>query len=81
MNKDQQNYIEHEVKIRLHDAKFQLFEKSIDYLNATLQHLDNKIDTGLKHLDNKLTSAIRIFIAISVVGYMIPIALHFMKLS
>jgi hypothetical protein len=72
--KTQENYIEHEVQLRLHDKKFDSIERAIE-------KLDYKIDAGLKHLDNKLTWGVGIFITISIVGYMIPVALHFMKLS
>lgn len=40
--KSEENYIEHEVQLRLHDAKFQAFEKSIDRLDTAIKHLDNK---------------------------------------
>lgn len=66
----QMSYIEHEVTLRLHDHKFQLLEKAIE-------RLDNKIDSGLKHLDNKMTWGFGVFIAISIVGWIIPIALQF----
>ena len=40
--KTEENYIEHEVELRVHDAKFQSLEKSIDRLDSALKHLDNK---------------------------------------
>lgn len=42
MNKEQENYIEHEVKIRVHKEKFDLFGKAIERLDLDLKHLDNK---------------------------------------
>lgn len=49
--KDQEHYIEHEVKIRLHDTNFSALEKSID-------RLDNKIDTSIDRLDKKIDTSI-----------------------
>lgn len=40
--KETEHYIEHEVQLRLHDAKFQSIDKSIDRLDASIKHLDNK---------------------------------------
>lgn len=85
LTKEQEQYIEHEVKIRLHDGKFDNLEKAIDRLDnkvdVGLKHLDDKIDVGLKHLDNKLSWGIGVFIAISLIGWMLPIALQFIKVS
>jgi len=70
MEKSIEQYIEHEVQLRLHEHRFQNLDKAID-----------RLDSSMKHLDNKLTWAVGTFIAISIVSYMIPIALHFMRLS
>lgn len=40
--KTEENYIEHEVQLRLHDNKFQNLDKAIDRLDAAIKHLDNK---------------------------------------
>ena len=40
--KEQENYIEHEVQLRLHDSKFQNLDKAIDRLDSSMKHLDNK---------------------------------------
>lgn len=40
--KTEENYIEHEVQLRVHDAKFQNLDKSIERLDAAIKHLDNK---------------------------------------
>lgn len=40
--KETEHYIEHEVQLRFHDAKFQSMDKSIDRLDASIKHLDNK---------------------------------------
>ena len=79
--KTEKSYIEHEVQIRVHDEKFKLQDNKFKSLEDAICRLDDKIDSGLKHLDNKLTWGVGIFIATSIIGYMIPIALHFMKLS
>lgn len=62
----QMSYIEHEVTLRVHEHKFKSLDKAIE-----------RLDAGLKHLDNKMTWGFGIFIAISVVGWIIPIALQF----
>jgi hypothetical protein len=41
-SKAEENYIEHEVQLRLHDNKFQNLDKAIDRLDAAIKHLDNK---------------------------------------
>jgi len=52
-SKDQENYIEHEVQLRVHDSKFQNLDKSIDKLDESMKNLDGKLDSSIKHLDNK----------------------------
>lgn len=70
LTKEQEQYIEQEVKIRLHDEKFQLIERdfdeiktSIHYLNnkldASIERLDNKLDISIKHLDSKLDASVK----------------------
>lgn len=78
---EQEQYIEHEVKIRLHDHKFDSLERVIKKLDSSVNHLDNKIDSSIKHLDNKLSWGIGVFIAISLIGWMLPIALQFIKIK
>lgn len=36
MNKESENYIDHEVRIRLHDEKFKIMEKKFDSLDNKL---------------------------------------------
>jgi hypothetical protein len=59
--KTEESYIEHEVKLRLHDALF----KHIDY---KFDKLENKVDK----IDNKFNWGIGIIIS----GIIIPIILH-----
>lgn len=56
--KSEENYIAHEVELRVHDEKFKSIEKRFD------------------HLDNKLN----IIIGIVLIGILIPVGLHFLKL-
>ena len=44
--KTEENYISHEIEIRLHDKKFQLMEDM-------LKRMEDKLDSSVKHLDNK----------------------------
>ncbi|HEX4044680.1 MAG TPA: hypothetical protein VHZ76_03325 [Gammaproteobacteria bacterium] len=85
LTKEQEQYIEHEVQLRLHDQKFNSLERAIERLENRLEtsftYLDNKIDSSIKHLDNKLSWAIGIFIGISLIGWMLPIALQFIKIN
>jgi hypothetical protein len=53
LTKEQEQYIEHEVKIRLHDERFKIIERDFDDIKNSIQHLDNKLDSSIKHLDNK----------------------------
>lgn len=77
--KTEENYIEHEVQLRLHNEKFNLQDQKFQSIENSINRLDSKIDVGLKHLDNKITWGIGIFIAISLIGWMLPIALQFIK--
>lgn len=101
--KAEEGYIEHEVQLRLHDHKFQLFEQSLinldqrldkldskleasiermdNKLETSFKHLDNKLDTNLKHLDNKLGWMLGIFISTALIGCLIPVAFHFIKIG
>lgn len=85
LTKEQEQYIEHEVKLRIHEGKFDNLEKAIERLDNKidigLKHLDDKIDYGLKHLDNKMTWGFGVFIAISIVGWIIPIAIQFVHVK
>lgn len=81
LTKEQDQYIEHEVQIRLHDEKFKLIERDFDEVKSSIHHLDNKLEYSIKHLDNKLSWGIGVFIAISLIGWMMPIALQFIKIK
>lgn len=68
-SKETEHYIEHEVQIRLHDAKFNNIDGAIDRLDA-------KIDKSVDRLDNKLNMIIGIIIS----SVAVPVALHLLKL-
>jgi predicted PurR-regulated permease PerM len=59
LTKEQEQYIEQEVKIRLHDEKFQIIERDFNEIKMSIDHLDNKLVASINHLDNKLESSIR----------------------
>lgn len=73
-SKAEEYYIAHEVELRLHEHKFQLFEQSLKNLDEKLEssldkfdtklelglkHLHTKLDTNLKHLDTKLDTNLK----------------------
>jgi hypothetical protein len=41
--KTEENYIEHEVQLRVYNAKFEENDKAVERLDASLKHLDNKL--------------------------------------
>jgi hypothetical protein len=59
LTKEQEQYIEQEVKIRLHDEKFQIIERDFHEIKVSIDHLDDKLAASINHLDNKLESSIR----------------------
>ena len=79
LTKDQEQYIEHEVQLRLHaeqfkfldkknDDKFQIIERDFDDMKTTMRHLDSKFDTQFKWIIGMFVSSI-----------IIPVVLHFVK--
>lgn len=95
-SKAEEYYIAHEVELRLHEHKFQLFEQSLKnldeklessldkfdtQLDTNLKHLDTKLDTNLKHLDNKLGWMLGIFISTGLAACLIPIAFYFIHIG
>ncbi len=79
LTKDQEQYIEHEVQIRLHDEKFkladkkhedkfQIIERDLDDMKSTIRHLDGKFDSQFKWIIGMFVSSI-----------IIPVILHFVK--
>ena len=69
LTKSEENYIEHEVQLRLHDHKFQSLENSIKELN-------HKLDSGIKHLDNKFMLMFSILLG----SIWIPAILHYLHI-
>ena len=79
LTKEQEQYIEQEVKIRLHDEKFQIIERDFDDVKASINHLDNKLDSSVKHLDSKFDSQFKWIIGMFVSSIILPVVLHFVK--
>ena len=90
LTKEQEQYIEQEVKIRLHDEKFQIIERDFNEIKVSIDHLDNKLVASINHLDNKLESSIRNLdvkfdsqfkwiMGMFVSSIIIPVILHFVK--
>lgn len=68
LTKDQEQFIEHEVKIRVHDEKFQIIERDLEEMKSTIRHLDGKFDSQFKWIIGMFVSSI-----------IIPVILHFVK--
>jgi hypothetical protein len=68
--KTQENYIEHEVQLRVHGKQFKSLEDAIN-------RLDNKIDVGLKHLDNKFMLMFSIILG----SIWLPAILHYLHIA
>ncbi len=60
--KEQENYIQHEVQLRLHETKFYGLEKAIDNLDKKLENsidkLDRKLENSIDNLDKKLDKSV-----------------------
>lgn len=67
--KSEENYIEHEVQLRLHAEQFKLNDKKYE---DKFIGIDKRFD----HLDNKLNWIIGIIIG----GILLPVGLHFLRL-
>ena len=68
-NKSEENYIEHEVQLRMHSEQFKMNEKKYE---EKFSWIDKRFD----HLENKLN----IIIGIVISGVLLPVGLHFLKL-
>lgn len=68
-SKSEENYIEHEVKLRLHGEKFKLNDKKYD---EKFLSIEKRFD----HMDNKLNLIIGIVLS----SVIIPVVLHFFGL-
>lgn len=68
LTKEQEQYIEQEVKIRLHDEKFQIIERDFDDMKTSMRHLDSKFDSQFKWIIGMFVSSI-----------ILPVVLHFIK--
>ena len=79
LTKEQEQYIEQEVKIRLHDEKFQIIERDFNEIKTSIHYLDTKIETFIKHLDGKFDSQFKWIIGLFASSIVIPVVLHFVK--
>lgn len=77
--KDQEQYIQHEVQLRVHDerfkavddkheSRFQIIERDLDDMKSSIRHLDGKFDSQFKWIIGMFASSI-----------VVPVVLHFMK--
>jgi len=70
LSKTEENFIEHEVQLRLHSEIFKLNDKKHD---EKFTGIDKRFD----HMDNKLNLLIGIVIG----SFIVPIALHYLHLA
>jgi len=68
LTKEQEQYIEQEIKIRVHDEKFQIIERDFNEVKSTMRHLDGKFDAQFKWIIGMFASSI-----------VVPVVLHFVK--
>jgi hypothetical protein len=77
LNSTDENYIEHEIQLRLHSELFKINDKRFDSLENGISRLDNKIDIGLKHLDNKFMLMFSIILG----SIWLPAILHYLHIA
>lgn len=75
--KDQENYIEHEVQLRLHNSKFDTLDKSIESLDNKIDKSIDRLDASLKHLDNKFMLMFSIVLG----SIWLPAILHYLHIT
>jgi hypothetical protein len=87
LTKEMEQYIEHEVQLRMNDEKFQLVNQkfeSIDFrfqsIENAIKHLedkvDRKIDETFRHLDSKISWTLGLVVG----SIFLPVILHLFKL-
>lgn len=77
LNSTDENYIEHEIQLRLHSELFKINDKRFDSLENGISRLDSKIDIGLKHLDNKFMLMFSIILG----SIWLPAILHYLHIA
>ncbi len=91
MSASQEQYIEHEVQLRLHDERFKLFDGKIDErfklfdekIDEKFKIYDHKYVSRFNHLEKRLDNVdgkLNWIIGIVVGSVLLPVALHFLKL-
>lgn len=70
MTKFDEQYIEHEVQLRVHDEKFKVQEKMFDAKFAMLEKQFGRLESKLNWI-----------VAVLVTSYFIPVVLHYFKLA
>lgn len=79
LTKDQEQYIEHEVQLRLHDEKFKFIDKKHeDNFQNIVRDFDDMKST-MRHLDSKFDSQFKWIIGMFVSSIILPVVLHFIK--
>lgn len=73
-------YIEHEVKIRVLESKNEDIYKTFHRIGADINSLENKLDADIKALDAKLESRFMILIGLIITSIILPVVLHSLKL-
>jgi hypothetical protein len=79
--KEQEQYLDHEIRLRLHDKQFTLLEAAIERwdkkLDISTNRLDSKLDGGLKHLDNKFMWMFGVILG----SIWLPAILHYLHIT
>ena len=80
MSMTNEQYIEHEVQLRVAAEKFNHIDESIRRLDSkideSVRHLDNKIDESIRHIDGKLNWMLGLIIS----SILLPVVLHLLRL-
>lgn len=67
-----EQYIEHEVKLRLNDERFKFLERDMSELKQSMSE-------SFHHLDNKIDSQFKWVIGMFISSMVLPVILHFVK--
>lgn len=67
-----EQYIEHEVQLRLHSERFKFIDEKSEISFKAIDNRMNSFELRLDHMDNKLNVIIGLFLG----SFLLPIILH-----
>ena len=86
-NQTVEQYIEHEVQLRLIDKRFDLYSDKFKHIDDSIRHLDSKLDESVRHLDNKfnewihhMDNKLNWMLVLVVSSIFLPVVFHLFKL-